>query len=875
MTDTRASERDSASSYAETRNGSAARFRLTLGQQIALACMSLALLAVALVSTVDATFARIHLRDKLEVGARLYAEQLRRQLAPVIASGDAAAVREIFDSFTLDTDVAGIAAYNAKGKLIEGVGRYPDHLSAGVTPDSFGQDLFVVTAGIATKEGATGHLYVSLSKARIRRSQHDMMWRASGTAAVALLIALALAIPIARRLTRRLSRIIDVATSIAHGDFDQPAIEDGTRDEIGMLAGAVNTMSSELRRTFRELAELNEAQHLRDLAEKAKLETMVIERTSNLEESRAEAKGIAERFALASDAAGFGVWEWSPLDDTLRPDDQTYRLFDRSRKADAEPLGEWVTCVHADDRVRITRELSVAMSSASVFESEFRIVLRNGETRHLKASARVRRDSSGVPLRLVGVTFDITKRKVLESQLIAAAQLDTLTGLANRVVFMERLANAVVRVRNGDQPLLAVLFLDVDRFNLINDTLGHRAGDELLRQIARRLQRELRASDTVAGNETGNVVSRFGGDEFLLLINDLQAAKDATRIAERLLNALAPAYIIFGSEVHTSASIGIVTSRQGEMSAEEVVRNADVAMFEAKHAGRACSVVFNEAMHEQLTRHVMIETSLRRAIGTAELYLVYQPIVELSTGQIVSAEALVRWNHPNLGAITPAEFIPVAEESGLIVALGKWVQREACQALAAWRARDPAGAPRTISVNVSRAELALGRKLLDQLQAMLEQVGLPAECLQLEITEREVMRNPEMFHELMRALQGLGIKIAMDDFGTGTSSLGLLRSYPFNTIKIDQSFVKDLTTSRDVLAVIHATINLVENLGMESLAEGVEEPAQVAILQSLGCRYAQGYLFSRPMTSELLLDAIARRTVSARACTESGGEVFS
>jgi predicted signal transduction protein with EAL and GGDEF domain len=389
------------------------------------------------------------------------------------------------------------------------------------------------------------------------------------------------------------------------------------------------------------------------------------------------------------------------------------------------------------------------------------------------------------------------------------------------------------------------------------------------------LQRELRASDATACNDTGNVVSRFGGDEFLLLINDLQAARDATKIAERLLNALAPAYVILGSDVHSSASIGIVTSHQGETSAEEVVRNADVAMYEAKHAGRACSVVFNETMHEQLTRHVMIETSLRRAIGTDELYLVYQPIVELSTGQMVSAEALVRWNHPVLGAITPAEFIPVAEESGLIVALGKWVQREACQALAAWRAQDPERAPRTISVNVSRAELALGGKLLDQLQTMLEQVGLPAQCLQLEVTEREVMRNPEMFHELMHDLQGLGIKIAMDDFGTGTSSLGLLRSYPFNTIKIDQSFVKDLTTSRDVLAVIHATINLVENLGMASLAEGVEEPAQVAILQSLGCRYAQGYLFSRPMASELLLDAIAGRTASAFAGGENHAEILS
>src|SRR5260221_2999759 len=339
--------------------GRAQRFRLTLGQQIALACMSLALLAVVLVSTVDAARSLIHLHDKLEGRATLYAEQLRRQLTPVIASDDAAAAREIFDSFRLDTDVAGIAAYDANGRVIEGAGRYPHHLSAGGRPDTLGQDSFAVTAGIATKEGKTGQLYVSLSKARIRRSQHEMMWIAGGTAAVALSIALALAIPIARRLTRRLSRIIDVATSIAHGDFDQPAIEDGTRDEIGMLAGAVNKMSSELRRTFRELGELNDAQRFRDLAEKAKLETMVVERTSNLEESRAEAKGIAERFALASDAAGFGVWEVSLVEKTLRADDQTYRLFDRLRSADAEPAEEWNSCFHRDDRSRVEREFSL------------------------------------------------------------------------------------------------------------------------------------------------------------------------------------------------------------------------------------------------------------------------------------------------------------------------------------------------------------------------------------------------------------------------------------------------------------------------------------------------------------------------------------
>ncbi|HEX9138963.1 MAG TPA: bifunctional diguanylate cyclase/phosphodiesterase, partial [Steroidobacteraceae bacterium] len=351
---------------------------------------------------------------------------------------------------------------------------------------------------------------------------------------------------------------------------------------------------------------------------------------------------------------------------------------------------------------------------------------------------------------------------------------------------------------------------------------------------------------------------RFGGDEFLVLINDLKSAADANRIADRLLAALAPVYSIFGAEVHSTASLGIVTSEQGQASAEEVVRNADVAMYEAKRSGRACSVVFNEAMRTRLTRHVAIETNLRRAIGTPELSLVFQPILELDSGRMISAEALCRWNHPMLGPITPSEFIPIAEDSGLIVALGEWVLNEACQALANWQKLDPQRAPRTVSVNISRAELALGNQLLDQVCATLKRCGLPPSCLQLEVTEREVMRNPKASHDLLHALQCLGVHLAMDDFGTGTSSLAFLRDYPFDTIKIDRSFIKDLTASQDVLAVIKATVDLVDNLGMASLAEGVEEPAQLATLKSLGCRFAQGYLFSIPVAAGQLLDAGSR-----------------
>lgn len=470
-------------------------------------------------------------------------------------------------------------------------------------------------------------------------------------------------------------------------------------------------------------------------------------------------------------------------------------------------------------------------------------------------------DTSGRAV-IWSIAQDISERKALESRLAEAARTDKLTGLANRAQFMERLNSAIARIMNGTQGVFAVLFLDFDRFKMINHTLGHDSGDVLLRQIAQRLRAELRASDTLSGDDAGNVISRFGGDEFLVLVNDLQSPSDAPTIAERLLNVLTPAYHIDGSEVHSTASIGIVTSDQCHSNGEEVVRNADVAMSEAKHAGRACSVVFNEAMHTRLTRHMAIENSLRHAIGTPEMYLVYQPIVDIESGRVVSVEALVRWQHPVLGVIAPSEFIPIAEESHLIVALGQWVQREACKAMVAWRTEDPERAPRTVSVNISRAELALGNRLIEQVRSTLSEIGLSPQCLQLEVTEREVMRHPEAAYAALHALQRLGIQLAMDDFGTGTSSLGCLRNYPFNTIKIDRSFIQDVTSNADVLAVIHATINLVENLGMISLAEGVEDGAQLALLQSLGCRNAQGHYLSHPVAAADFLSEVRHRRKS-------------
>ena len=503
----------------------------------------------------------------------------------------------------------------------------------------------------------------------------------------------------------------------------------------------------------------------------------------------------------------------------------------------------------------------------------------NQPTGHRERELR-RKDGSRYPVMISGtrmtdaggrdvvwsVVQDISHRKAVERELADAARHDRLTGLANRLQFMERLKESIERVRDGRQKMFAVLFLDFDRFKVVNDAMGHQAGDELLVLMAERLRRALRTGDSERGS--GNQIARFGGDEFMLLLNDIERTEDAGRIADRLLVALSQAYRIHGRDVHSTASVGIVTSDTGEEDAETVVRNADLAMYEAKRAGRACSVFFNDAMHTRLTRNLTIESSLREALGTSQLSLVYQPIVELDTGRRASVEALIRWKHPTLGSISPSEFVPVAEESGLIAPMGEWVMRESCLALARWQRMDPDKAPRVVSVNVSRAELAQGQRLLNTVREALEGAQLPPQSLQLEVTEREVMRDPEASLALMHQLRDIGVRLAMDDFGTGTSSLGCLREYPFDVIKIDRSFINGLSAGPDTLAVIHATITLVENLGKCSVGEGVETAEQLAILQSLGCHYAQGYFLGRPMPESDVVET--ERTVIAPRLQLSG-----
>src|SRR5215813_4477425 len=420
-----------------------------------------------------------------------------------------------------------------------------------------------------------------------------------------------------------------------------------------------------------------------------------------------------------------------------------------------------------------------------------------------------------------------------------AAFHDSLTGLPNRAMFTELLKAEIESSNRRDPRMFAVLFLDLDRFKNINDSLGHTHGDLLLVAFAERLERTLRPVDTLA---------RFGGDEFAILITGMVDATDAVRVAQRIQDELSEPFVLDKNSAFATASIGIALSSSGYDRADDILRDADIAMYRAKENGKARYEVFDHGMHARAVSRLQLESDLRQAIEQKEFCVYYQPIVSLQTGRLAGFEALVRWNHPRRGLVSPADFIPVAEETGLIVPIGESVLNEACARVRQWQIDSPSHRSLSLSVNLSARQVAQP-DLLNRIKEALETSKLNSHCLKLEITESVVMENAEAAAQMFKQLRSLGVQLSIDDFGTGYSSLSYLHRFPLNYLKIDRSFVTRMTTDNDN-AIVRTISTLARNLGMEVIAEGIETEEQFQQLKMLGCEYGQGYLFSRPVGSE-------------------------
>jgi diguanylate cyclase (GGDEF)-like protein/PAS domain S-box-containing protein len=455
----------------------------------------------------------------------------------------------------------------------------------------------------------------------------------------------------------------------------------------------------------------------------------------------------------------------------------------------------------------------------------------------LSVDPRFNEDGS---LRDLVCTFeDVTQRKTTEAELAIQTFRDRLTSLPNRALFMERLTQAILRCERRKLNT-GILFLDLDRFKVINDSLSHEAGDQLLVQVAKRIRGSLRPEDTVA---------RLGGDEFVVLFEDLPGAADAMRVAERIQRAFEPPFLLQGQEAYTTCSMGFALSGASSTVPAELVRDAEVAMYRAKAKREGSIEIFDPSMNAQALARFQLESDLRRALERNEFLLYYQPLVSLHSGTIEGWEALVRWKHPERGMVSPLDFISLAEETGLIVPLGKWVLQEAVRQASLWAERFPADPPRLISVNISGRQFQQ-RDLIATVMEALDQNRFEPRCLKLEITESVMMRDPQASLEAMKAFQSRQIHLVIDDFGTGYSSLSYLKRFPVDTLKVDKSFVDGLGKDPESTAIVQAVISLAKSLGMRVTAEGIETREQLEHLRSLECDHGQGYFLARPLSAD-------------------------
>ncbi len=530
--------------------------------------------------------------------------------------------------------------------------------------------------------------------------------------------------------------------------------------------------------------------------------------------------------------------------------------------------------IHPDDRPRVLQAAEKARVSGQGERVEYRIRHKDGSWRFLESTACAIRNARGQTDKLVIVNRDITERKRAEQMLVHNAFHDGLTNLPNRALFLDRLQHALTLSKRQSNYKFAVLLIDVDEFKIINDSLGHTAGDELLIQIGQRLKDSVRRADMVSRPRLSEVpgrpadddtLARLGGDEFIILLDDIRDPIEAVRVAERVQAELATPFVVNQQEIVISASIGIASSTSPHTLAEDLVRDADIAMYRAKRAGKARCEVSDTAMHANAVKRLRLETDLRKALDQGEFRVYYQPIVSLQTGQITGFEALSRWQRPE-GIVPPLEFIAVAEEIGLIIPMNRQLLLESCRHLRIWQSEFPSSPPLTMSVNISSREFAQP-DFASEIGKSLQQTGVDPGCLQLEIIETIAMGDAEKSGQVLSQLKALGVRLSIDDFGTGYSSLSRLRRIPVDTLKIDRAFILHMDSDPESREIVRIIIMLAHNLGLKVVAEGTETEAHINLLKQLNCEMAQGYFYSRPVDdqamSKLLVSNRGARAASA------------
>jgi diguanylate cyclase (GGDEF)-like protein len=575
-----------------------------------------------------------------------------------------------------------------------------------------------------------------------------------------------------------------------------------------------------------------------------------------------------ERLAKAQRIARLGNWEIHLKTGALDGSEELLRLYAVSPDRPVVTLDRLLRTVHPDDQVVVRRVIGEALREGTGFHVDHRVILPEGEPRHVHLQGEVVFDDGGEPAKISGTAQDITDRKKAEEQIQYLAYHDSLTRLGNARLFREQLTSTLAQAQRHKQ-IIGLLFVDLDHFKRVNDTFGHSVGDRLLRCVADRLINSVRTGDFVSRSvpeDAASTVSRFGGDEFMVSLCSIRSSEEAGKVAERILESLARPFEIEGHEIGVTASVGITVAPADGEDVDTLFRNADSAMYHAKEQGRGNYQFYERSMNETALQNLTVERELRAALGGGELLLHYQPKVEIATDRIVGFEALLRWQHAERGMVPPDEFISIAERSGLIGPLGEFVLESACAQAKAWR---EAGLPPIrISVNLSAHQFRTD-EIAETVTRLLQETPLSPRSLDLEITESTMMENKGVAVRVLQQLKGMGITVALDDFGTGYSSLSYLKGFPVDSVKIDISFIRDITRDPDNAAITAAIISMAKTLNVRVVAEGVETQEQLDFLRNHGCDEFQGFLFSPAVPPDEAADLL-RESLDDTASTFPG-----
>jgi diguanylate cyclase (GGDEF)-like protein/PAS domain S-box-containing protein len=547
-----------------------------------------------------------------------------------------------------------------------------------------------------------------------------------------------------------------------------------------------------------------------------------------------------ERYSLAMRASNDGLWDWDLKTNKIYYSDRWKEMLGFNDDEISDTPDEWLSRIHQEDHDRVRASIDAYLEgTTSNFEIEYRIRHFSDNYLWMMAKGLAIRTSSGRATRFAGSQTDVSERKSNEEQMIYDALHDTLTSIPNRTLLLDRIRQSLVRLKRYPETSFAIIFIDLDRFRLVNESLGHIHGDELLQLISARLKETIPIGDTVA---------RLGGDEFSILLQDIDSVRDVEVIAKDIQHSFSKPFFLGDKEVFASASMGIAHSDNNYKTPEEILRDSELAMYRAKRDGKSQSIVFQPQFRQSSLSPIDLDTDLRRALDRDEMELHYQPIISMRDRTISGFEALLRWSHRSRGVISPNEFIPLAEETGLIYDLGQWVLGKACKQIAAWNKSKKKEDQLEISINLSSRQFS-DPNLVDGIVENIEKSGFDAEFLKIEITESALMQNAQRSVSMLNQLKDLNIKVCVDDFGTGYSSLSYLHTFPIDTLKIDRSFVHDMSRNFRNMEIIRTIIMLAHNLKLDVIAEGVETGEQDAQLSALGCQFAQGFYFSRPINS--------------------------